>query len=377
MKGTYKRLILKGKGGPWEMEELPIPTPGVGQVLVKIIRSSICNQTDLNIVNCKHPPHMMQSHAMVPHHLRIWDKDWDLDKDPLSKYYSKAPYKQEPYPTTLGHESMGVIVEMGPEPPGIDYDLMSADHPVRHWVGERVVVFTEAGLGQYSLVNLSDVWHLPDDFTDEEGSLFEPCMVAWCGPRALIRNNDRVCILGQGGIGLMATQWARIMGAQTIITSEPVAFKRELSKKFGADITVDPHKENLTEVVDEITHGKGCDVVLEMAGMPETIQNAPYITRLHGRISQTGACCVPVYCDWGYIHFKGIRINPASYVQTDEENRWGVFLRSIEDEHRNGRINLKDMITHRYKMGVPEINEIFEKIARDEIVKVSIDPWAE
>lgn len=376
MQGTYKRLLLMGKGGPWTIQELPIPTPGVGQFLVKILRTSICNQTDLNIVNCKHPPHMMQSHAMVPHHLRLWDKDWDLENDPLAKYYNKAPYPQEPYPTTLGHESVGIIVEAGPEPPGIDYGLMSPNAPVPFKVGDRVVVFTEAGLGQYDVVTRDCLFHLPDCFTDEEGSLTEPCMVSWCNPRALIRNSDRVCILGQGGIGLMATQWARIMGAQTIITSEPMAHKRELSKKFGADITVDPYKENLTEVVDEVTKGKGCDVVLEMAGMPETIQQAPYITRLHGRIGQTGACCVPVYCDWGYIHFKGIRINPASYNTVDDnEARFNNFMRSFEDEKRNGHLNLTDMISHRIGMTIPEIENIFDLIAKNEVVKCSIDPW--
>ena len=57
MEGTMKQLILSQKGGPWVMEERPIPKPGRDQVLVKITSTSICNQTDLNSIRALHPPH--------------------------------------------------------------------------------------------------------------------------------------------------------------------------------------------------------------------------------------------------------------------------------------------------------------------------------
>lgn len=373
MEGTMKRLMLMGKGGPWEMQEIPIPKPGYGEFLVKVLATSVCNQTDLNAVRCKHPPHEMQSHSMLPHHLRIWDKR--LDGDELAPYYNKGPITLEPYPTTMGHEGMGVIVEMGPR----EYDESRAHEYLQ--VGDRVALCCESTLSQYVVASPEEVIKVPDNLTNEEASLFEPWTVLWAPCQTAIKYGDVVCILGQGALGSFATQWARINGAKTIITSEPIAYKRELSKKFGADIVLDPTTQDITAEIDRITNGVGCDVVFECAGEPETIKLLPYITRYDGTIVQIGACCDPVYVDWGYIHFKGLLVHSSTsgYAALQHARLDNPYYKCMADAAREkaaGRFNIQDMITHHPKFTVEGITEIFREIEEEgTVLKAVFNPW--
>lgn len=373
MEGTMKRLMLMGKGGPWEMHEVPIPKPGYGEVLVKVLATSVCNQTDLNAIRCKHPPHEMQSHSMLPHHLRVWDKR--LDGDELAPYYNKGPVTLEPYPTTMGHEGMGVVVEIGP----CDKQESPWDTPLQ--VGDRVALFCESTFSQYVVAKQDYCFKVPDCLTNEEASLFEPWTILWASCQTTIKYGDVVCILGQGALGSFATQWARINGAKTIITSEPVPYKRELSKKWGADIVLDPTTQDITAEIDRITGGIGCDVVFECAGEPATIKTAPYITRYDGTIVQIGACCDPVYVEWGYIHFKGLLVHSStsSYAALQHARLDDPYKKCMADAAREkeaGRFNIRDMITHHPKFTVEGVTELFREIEEQgTVLKAVFNPW--
>ena len=67
---TMKQAWLMGKGGPWEVRDVPIPEPGPNEVLVKMTASSICNQTDLNAVRALHPVHDQMDFADLGQQLR-------------------------------------------------------------------------------------------------------------------------------------------------------------------------------------------------------------------------------------------------------------------------------------------------------------------
>jgi len=170
MEGTMKQLVLSQKGGPWVMVEKPIPQLQRDEVLVKITSTSICNQTDLNSIKALHPPHEVQNHGGLPHHLRIWDNR--LEGDPLAKYYNYDMPDLKPYPAPMGHEAMGVVVEVG------ELDKVPASRAVK--VGDRVCVLCDSTLSQYAVCP-ANVNKVPDGLTDDEGGLWEPWMVAW-GP---------------------------------------------------------------------------------------------------------------------------------------------------------------------------------------------------
>lgn len=364
MKGTMKQFVLTGKGGPWIIREVPIPTPGPGEVLIKIKATSVCNQTDLNTIKALHPPHDHQITLMLPHHFRQWDHR--LEGDPLAKHYNSIPYNREPYPTTMGHEGMGEVVEIGPrrEPEFAMLPAMGGD-PVFH-VGDRVgLLGTIGGLGEYVVSPARECVKIPDNLTNEEASLTEPCTILWGMTRRIVSHNDVVCILGQGALGLFGTQWSRIFGAKTIITSDPLPMKRELSKKFGADYVIDPTKQNVTAEIDKITGGMGCNVVIDCAGVPDTISNIPYIAAWGAKIGCIGACCVPVLLDWSYIHFKGMTVYSAQSSMQElggAINLMSKSMAAMSSEKTKGRLHLDQMITHHFSLSVDDINALFKEI---------------
>lgn len=378
MEGTMKQLVLTNKGGPWELREVPIPKPGPGEMLVKVLSTSVCNQTDLNTIKALHPPHDHQITLMLPHHFRQWDNR--LEGDPLAKYYNSTPYPREPFPTTMGHEGMGAVVEIGPRSVA-EFDMlpgMGAD-PVFE-VGDRVgLAGTIGGLGEYIVSPFREAVKIPDNLTNDEASLTEPAMILWGMCRTVVNHNDTVCIFGQGALGLLATQWARIFGAKTIITTDPLAMKREKSKEFGADYVIDPTTQNVTAEVEKITGGTGCNAVIDCAGVPDTISNIPYVAGWGAKIGCIGACCVPVLLDWSYIHFKGMLVYSAQAAMASMggsvRNMLEGAMKAMSTEKEKGTLHLADMITHRPSLTVKDIDALFKEIdEQGSVIKAVINP---
>jgi len=358
--GTMKQLWLMGKGGPWKIKEVPIPTPGPNQLLIKMRVSSICNQTDLNTIKALHPPHDHQMFGMLPHHFRIWDK---RIPDELSDVYPARPYPREPFPTTMGHEGMGEVVEVGPYVKK-EETLLGAAPGFKP--GDRVaLVGTIGGFGEYVISDQSMVVKVPDSVSDEEASLFEPVFIVNNMVRQVVSMGDIVCILGQGALGLLATQLSKAYGAGEIIVSEPIAMKRELAKKFGADITIDPKTTNVVHEIEKLTDGKGVNVVIEAAGVPETIRMLPYIAGFGAMIGQIGASCVPVTVDWSYIHFKALQV--TSVMHAIKHGNMMDSLKRAMDLIASDKLNLKPMITHRYAL--EDVDKAFKDVESGMVIK--------
>lgn len=376
---TFKQLHLMGKGGPWELADVEIPVPGPGQALVKMVASSICNQTDLNSIRAYHPPHDHQMQGMVPHDFRVWD---NRIPDELSDVYPPKKYPFEPYPTMMGHEGTGVIVD-------INYPAGEVPHLTANGaklygysgmagfggelkIGDRVSsIGAVGGFGEYILAPFHELAYIPECIDKVEASLFEPMVMTNAICKNVVAYNGTVLILGQGALGLLCTQLARAYGAKTIITTDPQPFKREMSKKFGADIVLDPNETNIVEAVAEITHGVGCDTVLEAAGVPETIRIIPYVIRMMSNVGQIGACCVPVTVDWSYIHFKGMTV----WSCMSSINMIGgidAAKGAAVEMMASGKIDLASMITHRIPLTVEATEDIFAKIEKgDEVIKAA------
>ncbi|MEM2111105.1 MAG: zinc-binding dehydrogenase [Candidatus Bathyarchaeia archaeon] len=359
-KGMMRQVWLMGKGGPWKIKEVPIPTPGPGQLLVKMRACSICNQTDLNTMKALHPPHDHQMLGMLPHHFRIWDK---RVPDELSDVYPARPYPREPFPTTMGHEGMGEIAEMGPF--SEKHETLLNETPT-YKVGDRVaLVGNIGGFGEYVITEPSYTQKVPDNVSDEEASLFEPVTLVNTMVRQTVTMGDTVCILGQGALGLLATQLSKLYGASKIIVSDPIAMKRKLAEKFGADITIDPTTTNVVHEIEKLTDGKGVDVAIEAAGVPATIRMLPYIIGQGAIIGQIGACCVPVTVDWSYIHFKGALVTSVM-AGMKKFGRADCLKRSM-DLIASGKLNLKPMITHRYTL--EEVDKAFKDVESGMVIK--------
>jgi 2-desacetyl-2-hydroxyethyl bacteriochlorophyllide A dehydrogenase len=361
---TMKQAVLMGKGGPWEIREVEIPKAGPNELLIKVKASTICTQTDLNSIKALHPPHDHQMQGMLPHHCRIWDK---RVPDELSDVYPKRMYPNEPFPTTMGHEAAGEVVAVGEyTQSGLD-ELSSIDSNIK--VGDRVSGLpTVGGFGEYIIMNRDSVMKLPDNMDYEEGSMVEPVFMVYNTVRQVVQLGDTVAVIGQGALGLIATQVAKVMGAKNLIVSEPVESKRKLAKELGADITIDPGEKNVVHEIERLTDGLGVDTAIEAAGEPESIRILPYIMKTGGRIGQIGACCVPVTIDWSYIHFRGLMVTSEIHMLV-HGNFKEILQRSIS-LISSGKVDVKPLITNRYKL--EDVAEAFQVLEKDRSIIKSI-----
>lgn len=188
-------------------------------------------------------------------------------------------------PIIPGHEWAGEVVQVGTKVKGFE-------------IGERVTGECGIGCGQcwlcrqglhnicpdrvetgvfnrngayaeYLCVPYTHAHHLYD-LSFQEGALVEPCTVGlWIARRAHIGPGDRVAIIGSGSVGLMATQMARFVGADLVVTVGRSAFKLDLAREMGAHAVINLVEQPLVQAAEELTGGRGFNVVIEATGMPE------------------------------------------------------------------------------------------------------------
>lgn len=363
-----RRAYIPFPGQRLALHDDPMPTPGVGEAVIRMSVATICAGTDLAIIDGLHPPHDAASDGMLPHELRGL---LGTDHDELARYYPTPPASADVFPAPMGHEAAATITALGPEANSPEY-LVFADEPLA--VGDRVGTFKVPGAyGDYAPVTTSNLVKLPPEMSDDEGSMLEPLLINFnCLARCFsIRPARTVAVLGQGCQGLLAMQVVRALGATRVIVSEPEAHKRALALELGADAAIDPAREHVVEAIRSFTGGEGADLVVEAAGVEETIRAAPYCVRLNGMIAQIGAITEPVTFDYGYVHFRHFIVVPTDYFATLRDV--APQVREIIDLVVAGRVKLAPLITHRFPLD--RLNDAFDAL-RDggvDAVKVAVD----
>ncbi len=147
------------------------------------------------------------------------------------------------------------------------------------------VAGSPGAFAEYIRVSAREAFLLPPGFSKGQGALVEPLAVALHAVKAAeIRPGDQVLIIGAGAIGLAVMMWARHLGASEITVSDPMAQRRDLAAKLGADHLIDPATEKIT--------GR-YRVVIECVGIPGMIATAIRAAALHGCVVFTGACQKP------------------------------------------------------------------------------------
>ncbi|HBT39149.1 MAG: Alcohol dehydrogenase GroES domain protein [Thermotoga sp. 50_1627] len=206
------------------------------------------------------------------------------------------------FPTTLGHEFSGIVVEAGPEAisrrtnkrfePGepVTAEEMfwcghcrpCADGYPNHCENLHEMGFdVDGAFAEYIVLESKYLWSLKElegvyegDKLFMAGSLVEPTSVAYNAVIERgggIRPGDNVVILGGGPIGLAAVAILKRAGAARVILSEPSATRRNIAKQLGADVVIDPTKENFVEAVLDSTNGMGAKLYLEATGLPQIV----------------------------------------------------------------------------------------------------------
>ncbi|HTL52546.1 MAG TPA: zinc-binding alcohol dehydrogenase, partial [Planctomycetota bacterium] len=93
-----------------------------------------------------------------------------------------------------------------------------------------------------------------------------------------------VAVFGLGVIGQFATHLSKLAGGYPVIAIDPVAARREIARKMGADVTLDPFKENVAARIKELTGGKGVDVAIESTATPRVVASLPELTAFEGTL---------------------------------------------------------------------------------------------
>ncbi len=253
-----------------KIEDVPVPKPGPGQVLVEVRACGICG-SDV---------HMAQADDQG----YIW-------------YPGLTGF-----PCTLGHEMSGVVVEGGPgaldkntNKPFKGGEWVCVEEMI--WCGscqpcadgwpnhcerlDEIGFNVDGAFTRYVVLPARVLWSLDplrETYGDQDafklGSMVEPTSVAY---NAVIergggvRPGDNVVILGGGPVGLAACAVLKRNGASNVIISEPEESRAEIARKLGADHVINPQKEGMADRVLEITRGMGASLYLEATGLPTVV----------------------------------------------------------------------------------------------------------
>lgn len=265
MNATMTALRLHGPGD-LRLDEVPVPEPGPGEVLVKVHRCGICG-TDLHI--------------------------------------AKGNFPAPNLPLTLGHEFSGTVVGLGDGVSGLDdcarvvVDInIACGHCYFCTRGQKLFcpsvaqlgVHRAGGLAEYVTAPATNLHVLPAALSLDAAAYVEPLACAVHGQdRVGVRSGDTVLVIGGGPMGLAHIALSRMNGASSVIVSEPDADRRALAQRMGADIVVDPLGQDLGETLADLTQGIGPDIVIEAVGSIRTYESAISEVRRGGKILAYGA----------------------------------------------------------------------------------------
>jgi (R,R)-butanediol dehydrogenase / meso-butanediol dehydrogenase / diacetyl reductase len=222
----------------------------------------------------------------------------------------------EPHPLTgrsaplvLGHEVSGEVAAVGPGVSGLqEGDLVALDALIscgecwwcrRHQVTlcpqlAAIGLQADGGLAEAITVPAQMCVPVPRDVGADTAALAEPLAVA---VRALRRGrltlSESLVVLGAGMIGIASLVVGRGMGAAPIVVADPVASRRDLARRLGADLVLDPQDADFRTRVGEATEGRGADVTVDAAGSRDSGPLAIDVTRPGGRAVVVGLATHP------------------------------------------------------------------------------------
>lgn len=339
-----------------ELADLPEPTPGFGEVVLRIGLCGICG-SDLHLY----------SSAMA---------DGDI---------------------IMGHEFGATIAAIGPGVDGWregDRVVTTMFEPCRECVfclrGEPELCYQHyrldlarrpgsggdpapsLGSGGYAPLARSLAARLvrvPDTLDERQAACVEPAAVGFHAVhRSGMALGDRVGVIGAGPIGLFTLQCARTAGASRIAVAEPAAMRARVASDLGADVVFDPRAAGDVAAAFADYLGGPPDVVFDAAGVPATLQQAVDIVRPHGTVMMVG------------VSFDAAPIRPATWV-TKNVRVHAAFAYSRRDYEltmslmEQGRLRVEPLVTSI----VPgrETPAAFERLLQpNDEIKVLVDPHA-
>ena len=286
---TMKALVAEGPG-KYSLKQVPIPEVGDDDILLKVEACGICAGD------------VKASHNVA----RFWGGDG-------------LPGYCEP-PFIPGHEFIGEIVEMGKNVEGFAVgDRVSSEQIVpcgkcrycrqgKYWLCDPHNVYgfkyyLNGGMAEYVLLPKgSRNFIIPKDLPMEKAALIEPYACALHGVRqADVHVDDVVVLAGAGTLGLGMVGALKLRNPKKLIVLDMVDARLEKAKEFGADVVINPGKEDAIARVMEMTGGTGCDVYIEVTGHPSGVRQGLEMICKGGRFVEFSVMSGTSTVDWSII----------------------------------------------------------------------------
>ena len=315
------RAIAKMKAGPGlELVEVPVPEPGINDVLIRVKKTSICG-TDVHIYN------------------------WDA--------WASKTIKP---PMVIGHEFVGVVASVGANVQGFKPgDLVDGEGHIVCGVcrnclaGRRHLCKDTRGVGvnrdgacaEFLCSPAATAVHVDPAISLDVLSCFDPLGNAVHTTLQYDLVGEDVLITGAGPIGCMAVAIARQAGARKVVITDVNPSRLALAARMGATRAVDVSKQYLTDVQRELGMKEGFDVGLEMSGQPAALNDMIDNMTHGGKIALLGIMPGAASIDWNKVVFNMLTIR-GIYGREMYET-WYKMTALIQSG-----LDITPVITHRF-----------------------------
>jgi threonine 3-dehydrogenase len=340
------KALVKARAEPGlVLEDVPVPTPGRDDVLIRVLRAGVCG-TDL--------------------HIYEWD-GWAQANVPV--------------PLVIGHEFVGEVVDVGSDVAELHAgDLVSGEgHLVcgrcrNCMAGRRVQCAHTKGVGvnypgafaEYIALPAANAWRHPPDIDLDVAAIFDPFGNAVHTVLTFPVLGEDILITGAGPIGLMAAIVARHAGARYIAISDVSEYRLALAERIGVTLAANVNETTLTEVMAKLGMREGFDIGLEMSGKPAALREMLSSMTHGGKIAMLGLPTDDFGIDWAHLVTNMITIKGIYGRQMFET--WYEMSVLIQSG-----LDISPVITHRFDAA--DFEEAFATVRSGRCGKVVLN-WA-
>lgn len=327
--------------GQVALQQIDIRPPGPDEMLIKIKASGLCG-TDMSV------------------------------------YKGAGAYAQRMrFPTTLGHEAVGEIVELGSPNPHLQVgDLVSLESHIPCWVcptcqsgATHICPNTQypgidinGTFAEYATVPTCIAWLNPKEISVEHAALLEPLGIA---VNATLEGTGvagkTVAVNGCGPIGLMNIAVAKHFGARRVIAIDTNAKRLQVALEMGADEAINAAEFDVIQTVKALTQQQGCDVVFEYTGSVTGAQNAFLILAVGAELKWCATPNQSFEFDFGI--WRKSRPTIFNVHGRKIWSTWQIAAPLVYDK----KINLDPVISHR--LPLQEAQRSFELVMAGEAIK--------
>lgn len=272
-----------------------------------------------------------------------------------------APQKSYPM-EVYGHEGCGIVESLGAK-------------VSKFSVGDKVMNFWQRGtFSRHWKASENDLFIVPDGLDMDLAALGEP---AGCATYSVFHSGvqlgDVVAVVGLGFAGQIMVQGAKKKGASLVIGIDPLEGKRKLALQLGADMVLDPKREDIHLTIDKLTRGKGVDVAFEAAGTQESLNLTSRILRANGTIALYSWHTQPITVDISRWHHEAFQIRTTCMMHLNPPHERDIWIHRVLKPIQEGSIAIRPLLTHEFRL--EDIQAAFEEaISNPAAVKVVIKP---